>query len=97
MELACSAVATPNNNPRLPFGSYQTTPTTNPGPTNHSSKTTFTGHKHNDYIKMIYMGARWYLPNTNRFLTPDSIVPEPTNPQSYNRYSYALNNPMTQT
>ena len=40
------------------------------------------------------MGARYYLPNTNRFLTPDTIVPDPKNPQSLNRYSYVNNNPI---
>ena len=29
-----------------------------------------------------------------RMLTPDSIVPNPTNPQSFNRYSYGYNNPV---
>jgi hypothetical protein len=43
---------------------------------------------------MIYMGARWYLPNTNRMLTPDTIIPDSSNPQSFNRYSYGYNNPV---
>ena len=30
----------------------------------------------------------------NRFLSADSIIPSPTNPQSYNRYTYTLNNPI---
>src|ERR1700722_20086376 len=30
-----------------------------------------------------------------RFLSPDPHVPDPTNAQSYNRYSYVLNNPLT--
>jgi RHS repeat-associated protein len=38
--------------------------------------------------------ARLYDPNLGRFMTPDSIVPDYTNPQSFNRYGYALNNPM---
>ncbi|MCA9965908.1 MAG: RHS repeat-associated core domain-containing protein [Anaerolineales bacterium] len=54
----------------------------------------FTGHKHNAEIGLIYMNARFYDPNTNRMLTPDSIVPDPTNPQSLNRYSYTRNNPI---
>ena len=54
----------------------------------------YTGHKQNDYIKLTYMNARWYDPNTNRMLTPDTIVPNPTNPQSFNRYSYGYNNPV---
>jgi hypothetical protein len=32
-----------------------------------------------------------------RFIQPDSIVPEPGNPQSLNRYSYVLNNPLRYT
>jgi hypothetical protein len=27
-------------------------------------------------------------------VSPDTIVPDPTNPQSYNRYSYTFNNPL---
>lgn len=40
------------------------------------------------------MNARYYVPNTNRWLSPDSIVPNPANPQSFNRYSYVRNNPV---
>ena len=32
-----------------------------------------------------------------RFTQPDTIVPEPGNPQSLNRYSYVLNNPLRYT
>ena len=32
--------------------------------------------------------------NTNRMVSPDSIIPDPANPQSFNRYSYARNNPV---
>ena len=40
------------------------------------------------------MNARYYVPYINRFLSADTIVPDTTNPQSFNRYSYALNNPV---
>ncbi len=43
------------------------------------------------------MRARYYLPNTNRWLSPDSIIPNPQNPQSFNRYSYVRNNPVNFT
>jgi hypothetical protein len=49
MELACSAVATPNNNPRLPFGSYQTTPTTHPDPTKTQSYNRFSYVQNNTF------------------------------------------------
>jgi len=32
-----------------------------------------------------------------RFVSADTIVPEPGNPQSLNRYAYALNNPVKYT
>lgn len=38
--------------------------------------------------------ARFYSPYINRFLQPDSIIPNPANPQSWNRYSYTFNNPI---
>jgi len=37
------------------------------------------------------------MPEVGRFISPDSIVPEPSNPQSFNRYSYVLNSPMNYT
>ncbi len=40
------------------------------------------------------MGARWYSPVLGRWLSPDTIVPDPTNPQSLNRYSYVRNRPL---
>jgi hypothetical protein len=40
------------------------------------------------------MGARWYDGQLGRWSSPDSIVPNPANPQSYNRYSYTRNNPV---
>jgi RHS repeat-associated protein len=55
----------------------------------------FTGHKENDYIKLVDMKARWYAPAIGRFISPDTIVPDPTNPQTFNRYSYTNNNPKT--
>jgi len=38
--------------------------------------------------------ARFYSPALNRFIQPDSIVPDPTNPQAWNRYSYVYNSPI---
>ena len=41
--------------------------------------------------------ARLYDPVIGRFVTPDTIVPEPFNPQDLNRYSYVRNNPLKYT
>jgi len=46
---------------------------------------------------LMYYGARFFDPALGRFLSPDSIVPQPGNPQSLNRYSYTLNNPLKYT
>jgi hypothetical protein len=40
------------------------------------------------------MNGRVYDPVLARFMTPDPGVPYPFNLQSFNRYSYALNNPL---
>ncbi|MBF0362945.1 MAG: hypothetical protein HQK49_18140 [Oligoflexia bacterium] len=38
--------------------------------------------------------ARMYNPSLARFITPDPIVPDISNLQSLNRYSYVVNNPL---
>jgi RHS repeat-associated protein len=38
--------------------------------------------------------ARLYSPYINRFTQPDTIIPNPANPQSWNRYSYVTNRPV---
>ena len=40
------------------------------------------------------MGAREYYPLIGKFISADIIVPQPGNPQSLNRYSYANNRPL---
>lgn len=54
----------------------------------------FTGHEHDDELGLINMGARLYDPATMRFLTPDPLVGDISNLQEFNRYGYALNNPL---
>ena len=43
---------------------------------------------------MYYYGARYYDATIGRFISPDTIIPYPFNPQSLNRYSYCRNNPL---
>jgi RHS repeat-associated protein len=54
----------------------------------------YTGQRNEAGIGLYYYNARWYDPYITHFTQPDSIVPDPYNPQAYNRYSYALNNPI---
>ncbi len=58
---------------------------------------TFTGQKLDASAGLMYYGARYYDAAIGRFAQPDSIVPNPYNPQSLNRYSYTLNNPVRYT
>jgi RHS repeat-associated protein len=43
---------------------------------------------------LMYYGARMYDPAVGRFISADTIVPQPGNPQSLNRYAYVLTNPL---
>ena len=38
--------------------------------------------------------ARFYSPYLNQFTQPDTIIPDLSNPQSWNRYSYVTNRPI---
>jgi RHS repeat-associated protein len=53
----------------------------------------FTGQRL-DSTGLYYYGARYYDAGMGRFISPDTIIPNPANPQSFNRYSYCLNNPL---
>jgi RHS repeat-associated protein len=52
----------------------------------------FTGQRKDCYLDIYSMGAREYDPSLGRWLNADTIVPDPANPQSLNRYSYVYNN-----
>jgi RHS repeat-associated protein len=53
----------------------------------------FTGQAQEESLGLYFYNARWYDPALGRFLSADTLVPQPGNPQSLNRYSYVLNNP----
>ncbi len=53
----------------------------------------YTDHRHALDIKLIDMRARWQDPAIGRFLSPDTIIPNYTDPQSLNRMSYVNNRP----
>ena len=57
----------------------------------------FTGHEHLPWFGLINMNARLYDPVLGRFLSPDPYVQAPDDTRNYNRYSYALNNPLKYT
>ena len=57
----------------------------------------FTGHEHLDRTGFVHMNGRVYDPILGRFLSPDPVVAFPTFSQSWDRYSYVVNSPVSLT
>ena len=53
----------------------------------------FTGQRLDSSTGLYYYNARYYDPYLGRFIQPDTLVPDPLNPQAWNRFSYCYNNP----
>ena len=54
----------------------------------------FTGQRFDSSTGLYYYNARYYDPHLGRFIQPDTLVPDPLNPQAWNRFSYCYNNPL---
>jgi RHS repeat-associated protein len=54
----------------------------------------YTGEQEDPSTGLVFLRARYYDPYLNRFISPDTIIPDFENPQSLNRYSYVVNNPV---
>lgn len=54
----------------------------------------YTAHEHLNEFDLINMNGRLYDPIVGRMLSTDNYVQRPGSTQSYNRYSYAFNNPL---
>jgi RHS repeat-associated protein len=72
----------------LPFGEYRVEPAAG------LSDRGFTGHRALGGLGLVHMKARFYLPGVGRFLSADTLIPDPLSPQSLNRFAYVLNNPL---
>jgi RHS repeat-associated protein len=57
----------------------------------------FTGHEHLDEMGIIHMNGRIFDPLMGRFMSADPFIQEGDELQSYNRYSYVMNNPLNAT
>jgi RHS repeat-associated protein len=71
----------------LPFGEPWS-PSSNP------DVRQFAGKERDPETGLNYFGARYYGSAQGRFTSPDVVGPDLTNPQTFNRYTYALNNPL---
>ncbi len=58
-----------------------------------ANKFGFTGHQMDDESGLVYAKARYYDPETGRFLSQDPAEGDPEAPLSYNAYLYAYGNP----
>ena len=72
----------------LPYGGVRWTDGTMP--TDYS----FTGQKLDASTGLHYYHARYYSSFAGRFVSADTVVPEPGNPQAWNRFTYVKNSPL---
>ncbi len=59
-----------------------------------SSTFGYTGEPLEPLGGLVHLRARYYQAGTGRFLTPDSIIPDPLRSHGWNKYIYAANNPV---
>jgi RHS repeat-associated protein len=66
-------------------------------PINSLTRRGFTQHEMLPEVNMVHMNGRVYEPTLGRFMSADPFVQFAGFSQSYNRYSYTLNNPLSFT
>ncbi len=75
----------------LPFGQVRTDLN---GPRITQTDLSFTGQRGIDGLGLQDYKARFYDALLGRFISPDTIIPDQSNPQSWNRYAYGNNSPI---
>lgn len=60
-----------------------------------ASRLLYNGKEQDKDTGLYYYGQRYYLPSIGRFISVDAWEGQLTNPQTFNKYAYALNNPMS--
>ena len=79
-----------------PFGQRRNPIWGQPPPASFTSKTTkgFTGQEDDIDLGLVNLNGRIYDPKIGRLVSVDPLVSNPLSAQSWNAYSYALNNPL---
>jgi len=54
----------------------------------------YTGQREEASLGLYWYASRWYSASLGRFVSPDTIIPQPGNPQAWDRYSYVFSNPV---
>jgi RHS repeat-associated protein len=75
------------NQSYLPFGDFYS------GTGSIDNTHQYTEKEFEEETGLYYYGARYYHPGLGRFMSVDPVIGDLTDPQSWNRYSYTLNNP----
>ena len=57
----------------------------------------YTGQREESSLGLYWYASRWYRPGLGRFVSPDTIIPQPGNPQAWDRYGYVYSNPVRYT
>lgn len=57
----------------------------------------YTGQELDASTGLYFYQSRYYDAVLGRFISPDTMVPDPEDPQAFNRYSYVRNNPLRYT
>jgi RHS repeat-associated protein len=81
----------------LPFGDELNCVPTSAATSDDATEHHFTGKERDAESGNDYFGARYFASSMGRFMSPDPsglTYADPTNPQSLNLYSYALNDPL---
>jgi RHS repeat-associated protein len=81
---------------RYDYAPFGTTVPTNP-PNSNPDQRQFAGKERDTETNLDYFGARYYASQTGRFTTVDPALDQEkalVDPQQWNRYAYALNNPL---
>jgi RHS repeat-associated protein len=73
-----------------PYGEIRWTDVPDGFPTDYR----FTGQRLQAGLGLYHMGARFYDAALGRWISADTLVPDPANPQLFNRYSYVRNSPL---
>lgn len=68
-----------------------------PGGMSPASDRGYTMHEHLEGLGLVHMNGRVFDPTLARFMSADPFVQAMFNGQSYNRYSYVLNDPLDAT
>jgi RHS repeat-associated protein len=54
----------------------------------------YTGQERDEETGLDYFNARYYDPAIGRFISADTVIPDVLNGNAFNRFTYALNNPI---